>query len=130
MEAEDLGGNALVAAGAREGVADHPDLECPDLVGERKIAAGGIRFARPERRRQAQDLVGPKTTARSNDVAQLAHVPRPVVGSERGQGFAANRSDVAAEARRLSCDEVLDEQRDVLAALAQRRELSGTTFSR
>src|ERR1043165_5627841 len=62
------------------------------------------------------------------DVAQLADVAGPVVVAEHALGLARDRQARLAEVAREALEDVRGEQRDVVAALAQRRDekLQGT----
>src|SRR5579863_8909243 len=53
-------------------------------------------------------------------VLEFANVPRPIVGDEQLQRFRGNAAQILAQLRRDALNEVLGEQRDVFAALAQR----------
>ncbi len=56
------------------------------------------------------------------DVGQLAHIARPVVAEQAPQLRAAQRLDVAAQALGGALGEVVEQQRDIFAALTQRRQ--------
>ena len=58
-------------------------------------------------------------------VLQLAHVARPVVGLEELHRLLREARRGLAELGRVALEEVLGEERDVLAALAQRRHADG-----
>ena len=61
--------------------------------------------------------------ARSRHVLQLPDVAGPVVALEHGQGLRGDAAHLLAELLAELLEEVGDEQRDVLAALAQRRQV-------
>jgi len=78
----------------------------------RQIAAGEDVAAR-----------GARPSTRSS--LELAHVARPVVLHERDQRLAVDRLDVLAVQLREVPEVVVDQQLDVAAAVAQRRQLDG-----
>src|SRR5579862_1715674 len=55
-------------------------------------------------------------------VLKFANIPRPVIGDQQFQRFGGNAVQIFAKFRRNALDKVLGEQRDVLAAFAQRWE--------
>src|SRR5215468_2413213 len=111
---------------------DVRSLECLAGFLERTIALRVLAcrrlLARAERGRQ---VLGPDHVSRRHDdeplhhVAQLAHVARPVVGEEVGEGLHGHRLGAAPVLRREEGDEVLHEGGDVLLAPAQRGHLDG-----
>ena len=58
-----------------------------------------------------------------DDVAQLAHVARPVVELEHPHRLGRDRLDVASVARVELVEERLDDERQIVLAIAQRRQL-------
>src|SRR5450759_3631337 len=58
-------------------------------------------------------------------VLELADVARPVGGLERFQHARLDAVDPLARALRVLADEMIDQQRDVVAPLAQRRDVDG-----
>jgi len=56
-----------------------------------------------------------------DDVLELAHVPGPVVGLQRGQGPPRDAADVLLELPRILPQKVIDQDRDVVLAGAKRR---------
>ena len=60
-----------------------------------------------------------------DDVLELAHVSRPVVANERLQGPGRDRADVAIALAGDLAHEVLDEDRNVVAPLAERGHVDG-----
>ena len=89
---------------------------------ERRLLAVGHRRAGSESVRQAQHAVRTHHDRALDQVAELAHVAGPVVALERRQRLGGHLADRPSEARALAAREVLDEERDVLATLAQRRQ--------
>ena len=86
--------------------------------------------------RQKVDLDAADAVARSkdqsafDDVPQLPDVAGPVVRLERGHGFFGDGRRGHPPLGGEAGEEMADELRDVFAALAQRRQLTGTTLSR
>ena len=58
-----------------------------------------------------------------DDVFELAHVAGKIVAIERAQGVGRETEHVLAHLAREALDEALDQERDVVAPLAQRRQL-------
>src|SRR5262245_37184869 len=74
---------------------------------------------------ELNDLVAAGDDQALDDVLELAHVARPRVLAERDDRLGRDVADdrlMAVAARRQVAQEVLDEQRDVLAPLAERRD--------
>jgi len=69
---------------------------------------------------QVDDPIGREVGAALDDVAQLADIAGPVVGDQSGHRLGPGR---APHAGRQAAREQLDEHRDVLPAVAQRRDL-------
>ncbi len=84
-------------------------------------AAGLYGLAALVEHRQAEGVAG--------DAAQFAYVARPV-GPSAGHGGTVEFRRGAVEAQRGLLEEVFEEQQDVLAAAAQRRQFQATTLSR
>ena len=70
-----------------------------------------------------QQLARPQHDRALDDVLQLTDVARPVVLLEHGQGLRRHAPRRPAHLLRQLLDEVGDQQRDVLAAIAQRRQV-------
>ncbi len=89
-------------------------LEGFHLFGQRgAVVAGGCGW---RRRGQAQGVT-------FGGVDQLAHVARPVMGEQLRQFAGADRQWLAAMALRRLAGEVFEQQRNVLAPFAQRRDV-------
>ena len=65
-----------------------------------------------------------------DDVLELAHVARPVVVHQQIERFGRQLECGPRVLVAVLLEEVLDEQRDVVLALAQRRQLDAITCSR
>src|SRR5438445_728234 len=116
----------LVLAGLLQCAQDRIALHLAD--GRHRAAAG-----RRRRRRAPQHVVGQVLDADEprpaqhhrplDDVAQLAHVARPVIALELLVRLAGEAADLAVVLPIELLDEALAQQRNVLAALPQRRQV-------
>src|SRR5438445_1373864 len=125
VDAERARGLAHVAVDAVEHAQDHLALEpVGGLVERHRLAervAGG-----PHRELHRQVVHADRSALDQHrraldDVLQLAHVAGPAVGAQGRQRLRRRPVDPLAELVVEATDEVPDEQRDVLAARAQRR---------
>jgi hypothetical protein len=60
-----------------------------------------------------------------DDILELAHVPRPPIGLERGERLGREPLDALVEVTIVTADEVLGQERDVLSPLPKRRRDDG-----
>ena len=100
---------------AAQRLGDQGALEVLHRRGQRP-RAGGLQVA--EGRRTGRDA----EHAAVGHVAQLAHIARPVVGQQPGLARRVGGGQRALVARGRLQQEMLEQQRDVLAPLAQRRQ--------
>jgi len=127
-DAEELRTEAFVPPDVRQGGVDDPPF---DLL-ERRSHHEGERSpvsrdapAAAHLGRQIVDL--DRGSARKHHgaldgVLELAHVARPLVAAQRLRGGARKSRQVAVVARGISLKEVLGQERDIVAAIAQRRD--------
>ena len=107
--AEGLAGLAEVAVVALQGVEQQVAFEGFHRFGD-AWDADAVQAALLEYRQAEGEAFG--------DVAQFAHVARPVVGHQCGQGMPVQFRCRAIEAQRRELQEVFEQQGDVFAAFA------------
>jgi hypothetical protein len=117
-----------VAAGRLQGLDDQARLEGAPRAAEREIAARpaalrlhGLQVRREIGERQA--VAARQDGGALQDVLELAHVAGPGVAHQAVQGVVVDAADGLAERLPRAPDEVVHEQRDVLAPLPERRDL-------
>src|SRR6266481_1326019 len=134
-DAEELRGEVLVALGLAQRLPDHAQLDLlhrgPQRDRERASFQWRGEAGRSGRARAPQrfgeivevDLRSPREDHGALDgVLQLAHVARPGIPFEGGERRAGETADRLPVLRRVPADEMFRQQRDVLDAVAQRRE--------
>ena len=95
---------------------------------ERLVVVERRRRRRAAREQPGRQIVGHHAIAAAehqrllDDVLELAHVARPVVAEEAGDDVGGERARLPAAARRVLAHEVVGEQRQILLAVAQRRQ--------
>ena len=118
-DAEQLGRFGHVVAGAVERFGDQPPFPVVDAqrfqVAAARIAEGQV--VRPDR-----ILVGQHDGAVEH-VAELPHVARPAVGEQLGPGRVGQAQVGPAVQAAEMIEEEIDQQADVVAAVAQRRQV-------
>src|SRR5262245_14756964 len=118
-EAQRLRRLADVAVVAPQRAADQLAL---DLVQRQLVESAGA-LRRPQPEIAGTDLVALREQHRALDrVIQLAHVTRPGMSEQHAHRLGLEAAEVLAVAPRVALEERCGEQRDVVAALAQRRQ--------
>src|SRR5262245_27959259 len=98
-------------------------LTCRERVGETRALLAGLPASALQPRWLDCESVALTEHDRSLDhVLHLAHIARPVVGAKLRERSLVDFPYSLAGLLRVACDEVLREQRDVAAALAQWRQ--------
>ena len=131
LDAEQARGLGLDAAALVVGLQDQLALEILEDLGQRHLArghgervlAGAAAHARGQRAEIDLGALGEHQRLLDH-VLELAHVAGPVVGHEPGQRGVVEPVDGRVGARAELGDEVRDEARDVVLALAQRRHVA------
>src|SRR5262249_42867542 len=130
VHAELLGGARDVPAVATERLGQEVALERLDdaLLRLAEGAGRGVRGRLGHGRRAPEQVGGGDLGSRGEEErlldrrAQLAHVPLPLMEETVAERVAGERLHVAPEALRRVLQEVIDEERDVLAPLRERRD--------
>ena len=98
---------------------------CSIVVERHRPAIAGRRRRRPSRRRSAGSIAVPRAIEHGalDDVIQLAHVARPRVAAQRRQRRLGERRRPGGGGAARAARGTLREPHDVVAALAQRRQM-------
>jgi hypothetical protein len=125
VDVEDPGGLADVSAGVLENRHDVSLLDLGERGGSIGSAAGRARDE-PEVRRLNDGRLRHDEAA-LEDVAQLADVPRPVMGHQERHRLGRDPLRLAVHLDSEVLEEVVDEDRNILAPLSEAREAEGVS---
>src|SRR5271154_1168162 len=91
-------------------------------VGERICWHGGLRLRLQIAEWHVEHSTCGQNHGALDEILQLANVPRPMVGDQNIHGFRRNRVDLPVHAPRKLPGKVPDQQRNILAAIPERRQ--------